>query len=584
MNPIRLTAPIAILILFVAACGRNDVPAEPDYEMSTLVEFVPPETPYVAANLAPLPDDFVDTWLVRLQPVLEEMQTQLTAARAGLEQHGESGDTGAAAEPQTRLALALVRELDGKLNRAGLESLGLDIGAHRVLYGVGAFPVFRIGLTDPKALRATVQRILTDAEIPAREQTFQGVPYWRIAAEGQDEVPVGVYVAILDDHLAAGMLPPSAEQEVLPSFLALEKPAGGDARARLLDMNRRHGYTPYGSGMVNLHELADEFLRPDAFTARVLAASGHDDLGSLGPDCVAEIHRIIDQAPRMTAGTTELTTEAIAYQYRIETPAALAAKLMDLLAEVPAVDEATARMLEFAFGMRFGAVRDFVQEQAAAIVGNPFLCEKLQTLNDSATATLARLEQPMPPFLNNFRGIRLSVDDLGLGGKSAPAEARGLLAVHVEQPEMFIGMAQMFLPDLSELSLTAGDPPARLPPSMLPVPDLVAFAAMTNDAIGLSFGAGEEQGLPAFLTRRPGPEGMFLSASYDAAAYLDLTDRYTAETVGNDNGQEHHQVPEALEAIAKAGRAAFRASADRSLTTLRFSADAVVIDGRITFR
>ena len=37
-------------------------------------------------------------------------------------------------------------------------------------------------------------------------------------------------------------------------------------------------------------------------------------------------------------------------------------------------------------------------------------------------------------------------------------------------------------------------------------------------------------------------------------------------------------------AIAEAGRAAYRAAADRSLTTLRFGADGLVIDGRMTFK
>jgi hypothetical protein len=583
MKPIRLVTLIALLTLFVAACDRSDVPAEPAYEMNTLVDYAPSDTPYLAANLAPLPDEFVDTWLVRLQPVLEEMQTQLTAARADLEQ-ASAGDGGTTGSPEARLALALLRELDGKLNRAGLESLGLDIGAHRVLYGVGAFPVFRVGLADSEALRATVQRVLADAGISATQQSFQGVSYWRFAADYSDEIPVGLYLAILDDHLAFGILPPSAEQELLPAFLALEKPADSDARARLLDLNERQGYTPYGSGMVNLHDLADQFLQPDALTARVLAASGHDELSTLGPDCVTEIHGIIDQAPRMTAGTTELTADAIAYQYRVETPAALAASLMDMVAEVPAVDEATTRMLEFAFGMRFGAVRDFVQEKATAIVDNPFRCEKLQHLNESAKSTLERLEQPMPPFVNNFRGIRVSLDEVRLGGEALPADARGYLAVNVERPEMFVGMAQMFLPDLSKLSLVAGDPPVRLPESMLPVPDLVAFAAMTDDAIGLSLGEGEEQGLPAFLAREPGPKGVFLSASYDTAAYLDLTDRYAAKLQSGDAGHEHHDGVDAVEAIASAARTAIQATADRSLTTLRFSPDALVIEGRMTFK
>jgi hypothetical protein len=578
MTRIRVATLFAVLAVVVVACDRSDAPVEPTYEMNALLDHVPADTPYVAANLARLPDDFVDTWLVRLQPVLEEMQTQLSAARADLEQADPAANAGAA------LPLAVIRELDGKLSRTGLESLGLDIGAHSAVYGIGAFPVVRIGLSDPGALRATVQRVFDGAGLEVPEESFQGVSYWRLAADHQEEVPVGLYLAILDGHLAAGVLPPSAEQQLLPAFLGLEMPTDSDAGAALLALNEAHDYSPYGSGILDLHRLADQFLQPGALTASAIAASGNSRLSSLGPACVSEIHSIIDQAPRMTVGTTELSGAAIGYQYRVESPSTLAGRLMDLVAEIPAVEAVSARMLDFAFGMRLGAVRDFVQQTAAAIVADPFACEQLQDLNEGAADALARLEQPMPPLVNNFRGIRLSLDDVRIDGATMPADARGHLAVHVEKPEMFVGMAQMFLPDLSNLSITAGDPPVRVPESLLPAPDMVAYAAMSKDAIGLSVGAGEELGLPAFLGRGAGPRGMFLSASYDTAAYLDLTNRYTAERQDGRYREDHEAAADAARAIAEAGRAAFRAAADRSLTTLRFGSDGLVIDGRMTFK
>ena len=82
----------------------------------------------------------------------------------------------------------------------------------------------------------------------------------------------------------------------------------------------------------------------------------------------------------------------------------------------------------------------------------------------------------------------------GTGGEGA------MLAICIPYDEQ----AQMFLPDLSNLALTAGDPPVRIPESLLPAPGMVAYAAMSKDAIGLSVGAGEEQGLhrpPMIATR-----------------------------------------------------------------------------------
>lgn len=583
MTAIRTVIVATALALALGACSRDEESAAAGG--NALLDYVPADTPYLAANLEPLPEDVVNAWLQRLQPVLDETQAQLSAARAELEENTQAAD-----DPDERLALALLRELDGKLSREGLDSLGLDVRSHKVAYGLGAFPVFRMGLSDSVALRATIERVLAKAGITAPEQEFQGVAYWRAGPDTDDEAPVGLYLAILGDHLAIGVLPVTLESEVLPQFLGLERPADSDARSRLAALNRTQGYTPHGSVIFDLRLLADQFLQADSLTARVMAASGAYDPASITPECVAEVHGIIGNVPRITGGTTELSTTAIAYQYRFETPATLAGQLIGLATRVPAADAVSTRVLDLAFGMRFGALRDFLSEKANAIAQNPYRCEHLQSLNESAEKTLAQLNQPMPPFVNNFQGLRVSLDEITADPNGLPAGARGHLAVHVQQPEMFLGMAQMFLPDLASLGLKAGAPPARLPESLLPMPGVVAFAVMTGDAIGLSLGAGEEDGLQAYLDREAGPEGMFLSVSYDSAAYLEYTDRLSDRYSGamdgaGDYGEwaEHDRGGAAL-AIGSAARDAFQDMADRSLTTFSFDPGGLVIDGRMTFK
>jgi hypothetical protein len=517
-----------------------------------------------------------------VQPVLDEMQTQLSTARAELESQDPAGVDD---DPGERLALALLRELDGKLSREGLNSLGLDIRSHKVVYGLGAFPVLRMGLSNAVAMQATIHRVLDGAGLTAPEQSLQGVAYWRVGPDAHHDTPVGLYIAILEDHLAVGVLPTVAEAEVLPVFLGLERPAQSDARTRLAELNATRGYTAHGSAILDLRLLADQFLLPDSLTARVLAGNGAYDPASITPECVAEVHGIIDNAPRITAGTTELGTAAIAYQYRIETPSALAASLTRLAARIPAADALSTRVLDLAFGIRLGAVRDFLVEKATAITQSPYRCEFLRELNERAEQALVQLNQPMPPFVNNFRGLRVSLDEIAVSEGSLPTGARGHLALHVEQPEMFLGMAQMFLPDLAALGLKAGEPPLRLPESLLPVPGLVAFAAMTDEAIGLSLGDGEEDGLQAYLDRDAGPEGMFLSLSYDSAAYLEYTERLTANVTvdASEEGADEHAA-HAVEAVAEAARQVFLDMADRSTTTLQFGPDGLRIDGRMTFK
>jgi hypothetical protein len=230
--------------------------------------------------------------------------------------------------------------------------------------------------------------------------------------------------------------------------------------------------------------------------------------------------------------------------------------------------------------MRLGAARDFLREKAAAIVSEPYACEHLEDINSRAEQSLAQLDQPMPPFFNNFRGLRVALDEIMPGRSQLPASARGHLALHVEQPEMFLGMAQMFLPDLSSLALTPGGDPVQIPASLIPVPDVTAYAAMSDNAIGLAVGAGEEASLKAFLDQPPGPKDTFLSVNYDSAAYLEYTRQLSPPSWGG-NGDEPAQ---AVQAIAAAAREAFSKTADRSMTTLRFGPDGLVIDGRMTFK
>jgi hypothetical protein len=288
----------------------------------------------------------------------------------------------------------------------------------------------------------------------------------------------------------------------------------------------------------------------------------------------------------MTLGVQDLTEHAVAMQYRVEAPESLAGQLMSLVSEIPMVDALSDKVVEFAFGLKFGPVRDFLIEKATAISNNPYQCEHLAEFNLKATEALTQLNQPMPPFLNNFRGIRVSVTEFIAGRQSLPENARGHLALHVEQPQMLVGMAQMMVPDLSELAITPGDPPVRLPENFVPTPGVTAYAAMSSDAIGIAVGEGEEEKLPGFLEEGNGPEGMFMSASYDMGAYLDYKELFSGQVtkaynVPEATGPAHDEKAGEIQEVAAK---AFRDIADRNTSTLSFTPKGLVIDNRVTFK
>ena len=586
MSYLRLLAIGTASLLLVTACGETENAVEVAIEKtdSTLFDYVPSDTPYLAGNLQPVPDEVIEVFLQRIQPMLDSVQTELGKARQAM----EDGTTPMQGDDGAILFHAILQEFDGKLSRQGMESLGFDLRAHKVVYGMGVFPVIRIGLSDADTLRATIQRVLANAGIDAPELDHQGVSYWRLSDDDTADEPVGLYVSIFADHLAMSIFPPMAETELLPAFLGLEMPGDSNAATRLAELNAKNGYTPYGSAILDVDQFVEEFISPDTIAARVMETSGEFDPAEMTPECKTEIRGIVSNSPRMTVGIRELTTSAIAMHYRVETKTTLAQQLAGLVADLPIANPLSDRMLEFSFGMRFGAVRDFLREQAVAITESPYQCEHLQSINESATAAFTQLNQPMPPLVNNFRGLRLSLSEI-TETNSMPVNGRGLIAVHVEQPEMFVGMAQMFLPDLSELTLAPGEPPVQLPANMLPIPDAVAFAALSADAIGLSIGDGEETKLPGYLDEEAGPAGTFMSIGYDMTAYLEYTQKMRNqyktvldESTETDPGQA--AALKSIEDISASAQQAIKSFSDRTYTTFQFTPEGFEADSRMTFK
>jgi hypothetical protein len=568
----------AVTLLLLAACGKDETgPDGGAPSANALLQFAPSDTPYLSANLQPVPEAVIDRFLQRAEPVLATLQDELVETRARLEVAADSTDIA------SQLALALLQELDGKLNRAGLESLGFDLQAPRALYGLGVFPVFRMGLADAEALGATVQRVLDHAGLPAPQLEHQGQAYWRLTLDESDAggPQVALYIAVLDDHLAVGAIPAVAEGEMLPHLLGQQSLAPSIAVSRLQAINKRFGFTPYGTGELDLTRLADELMNAESSTGRALAASGIDWPARASEQCRAEIRQIISRAPRAYSGLTELTPDVIGYRLVFETDLALAGELAALVAPVPAADALTARALEFALGLKVGAVRDFLREKSAAIAAAPYQCEHLAGLNEAVRQAHTRLNQPVPPLVNNFQGLRVSLSKVG-GSSTAPEGFEGVVAVHVEQPEMFVGMAQMFLPDLAALQLVKGGPPVRLPDTLVPLPEAVAFAALSENAIGFSLGAAEENRLLPFLQLDAGPAGAFLSLNYDTALYLDYTEGLAATVANRD--AEPDPAHGAARDIARAARDAYKAIAGRTDIRLRFTPDGFIVDSRLTFK
>lgn len=566
MRITRIAAVLAATALLATACKRE---AESTVD-NPLLAYVPADTPYLYANLEATPAEVIDAFAIRAQPSLDAAQTLLSDLKIEINAD-ESGE-----HREARLASAVLSELDGKLNRQGLESLGLSLESYAAVYGMGVFPVFRITLKDANALREAIARIERNSGVPFTTHVLDGQEYWRLSDGGEGPA---AYFAIFDDHFAFSLFPVAAEPDWLPAFLGQSMPAESTAAEQLLALNKAKGYTGFGSAILDLQRLAEEFMNPNSRTAALLASLGEAPDLDLDAQCQSEIRGIITKAPRMVMGTTELNANRIGISYQLELEQTLAARLTELVADVPVADRSPDKAFTVALGLNVARLRDFLREEFTAIQESPYQCEKLQNLNLQADAMLAQLNQPMPPFVNNLKGFRASLDEFDPANFD-PTTVRGLFSLEMEKPQMVIGMAQMMVPGMEGLVLEPGADPVALPQELLSFSngELQVYAAMGKDSIGVALGDSSQDALARFMEADDDNKSVFFSVEYDMAAQLELEEHIQQQLGVAGDGVAGY------DDFARTMQEAYKAWLGRARLEVSFDEDGVRADSTMTFK
>ena len=562
----RTLALIATAALLLTACNRESATVKEN--TNPLLAHVPADTAYVFANLEPTPKELTDVYVARFQPVLEVILKKVTQFQTDYES-GTYEDN-----QMAKLATAVLDELGGSLSSENLENLGISMQAHQAFYAMGVFPVIRLGLSDAQALRDAIGRIEVKMgfELPVKE--LNGASYWRITEE---DMPVSVYIAILDQQLAISMFPVNAEDSLLAAFMGQEMPAESMASTNALAiMNSQKGYTGYGSGILDLQKLADEMLNPDSTTHSYLGPDMGFDPSSFDAVCVAEARSMIAKAPRMTAGTTKLTANEIGMHYELEIESSLASGLAALVSDTPAAEDGD-HLLSASLALQVGKLRSFVLEKVNAIVATPYQCEELQELNQNAAELVSQLSIPMPPMVNNLMGIRIKAEDFNPTGEIPQGD--GVIALHVDKPEMFVGMASMMVPGFEDLDLANQSKPVKIPAEMLHMEDLDVFAMMSDDAIGVAVGEQHTDDLVKFMAAHPQDDGTFFSVSYDMARQLEI--QMAMEDTFAANPEDDQSFDDEL---SKAVMESYTTMFGRYNIAMRFTGDGLVIDSTMTFK
>ncbi|MFZ2236965.1 MAG: hypothetical protein WAV67_11385, partial [Dokdonella sp.] len=287
--PLRLFV-LPALALAMVSCGKKDE--------STLLTYIPADSPYVFAVAEAPSKDMTDIWLKRIQPLwpiydtmlarlgtLAEIDKQPVTATTTRDENSvdaedampsddESGDSTAANSidnplaavalsaktnaamkdtlaTSSRIARELVKDLRGRDTSAKMSETGLAVPGRAAFYGVGVMPVARFELASADAFRAWIGKIETTSASKFSTAKLGDQDYWFV---GNDKVQL--VLAIQDQQLVVTLFPGKANDALRQSLLGIVKPqqslADSGELGRLIDTEK---WLPVAAGWVDFKRM-----------------------------------------------------------------------------------------------------------------------------------------------------------------------------------------------------------------------------------------------------------------------------------------------------------------------------------------
>jgi hypothetical protein len=438
------------------------------------------DTAYVFANLQRTPEEMVDAmWAIN--------DASADSNQAMMEAVADDEDL----PPEAR---AMMNEMMALTTREGWEASGLHTNPMYAIHSISLFPVAHFELADADAFRAKLDRIEASLEQPLTRRDIEGQEVLWFPLEG----PIGIAVAIEDRMVTAGVVPD--QPGILSRMIGAVDPADPMDPDGLQALNRDLGFTAYGSGYLDFQRVLAEVMDPGS----VLAGLDEDkelDVFRNDPSCPAEFQALVTAMPRIVTGYTEMSATRADVLMRIETSEAIGRGIAPIAQAPVSIDRELSGLLNFGLAFDLLAAREFARGLVDGWVENPPKCAAFATFAEQAPQMQATLNRPIPPMVTNLKGMFLEANTLEFGDDGMPTGG-GTLAFFMKNPQLLVGMAQMFSPQVAELTLEPGGEPQPVPVDAIPQlagTGLKAWMAMSDGAIGMAIGAEQVDGLPSRL-------------------------------------------------------------------------------------
>ncbi len=487
---------------------------------STLLERVPADTPYLFLNTQGMSDELYDSYIQQNAGMIEAM----SGLFADMDTEGMDADGQAIMHfaESFYTQLAAIKDSDSLREQTGFSPT--DLG---VIYGAGVFPAMLVETTDEAKTVSMINGLLSDEQGNNNTQQVQ-VDGVSVNKNVFAEDHVGFYWQVANGRLSAAILPVQLENDYLSSIFGDARPDNSLSMSQINQMNSNYGFTGYGAGYFDFVKAYDQLVNADTPEGAVVATMAGADDGAASflndPACIDETRALLNKAPRMYAGITELTESKVAIRNVFDMDSDVRTGLASVVGNA-SIGNDPKTPLNFGMNLNLAGLRDFIAEQTSNVMQSPFSCSHLAGLNDAALQMNGGVNQPMLPLIGTINGFRFSLANLNLEGleEAGPEQIaqnlQGHMVVYSEQPSMLIGLGQMTLPFLAGMDLEPGGEPQPLDTSIVPMDIGPAYLATSESAIGLSIGDQQQNSLSGWLNPEADAEPVLFSFGIDYDLY-----------------------------------------------------------------
>ncbi len=513
-----------ILVTGLVACGdqSSDQPDAPSSSESAsaanMLERVPADTPYLFVNTQGMSDELYDHYMQQYAGTFDMMSNLLDDVE--LEEDGDDSEEALAFMSKFYTLLSDIDSSDSLRNKIGISPNGLS-----TFYGAGIFPVMSIQVVDANKVSDTINNLISDdsGNNSSQNMDVDGISVNKLVFA---EDHLAFYWSVGSQAATFSVLPIQLESSYLNQIFGDARPDNAYNMSQITDMNGEYGFSNYGSGFVDFTRIFDQLTSADtpegASFAAMLQEEGNNFLDD--PVCVSETRSLLDNAPRMYFGITEMSTTEMGMRSILNLASDLRSGLAGVVGNAPIGNDPGTPM-NFGVNLNLAGLRDFIANESNSVLESPFSCSHLDGLNEAAQQMNAGVNQPMLPMIGNINGFRLSLANLDLDNMDPTAPEQiaqslsGHMVLYTAQPNMLIGLGQMTLPFLAGMDLEPGGDPQLLDTTFIPGDIGPAYLAVSDAAIGLSVGDQQEAGLTSLLSAASDSEPVLFNFGMDYKLY-----------------------------------------------------------------